>query len=366
MIVLKTMKILIATGGTGGHIIPALVTARELKRRGHDIVFAGVFRHAGSKLKDEGFDYHEISAKGFSTRSFSALAAFFVASVKSFFESVKILKQVKPDAVAGFGGYGSFWVVFAAVGQGFPTMIQEQNVKPGKANKLLSFFVKRIAVGFADAEKSLPAKKTVVTGCPLRPIKTQFDRRAILAQFGLADAEGVPVILALGGSQGSLKINDEMIRAAVALKDKVAFSMIHICGEKDVEKCKAAYQSAGIRHCVLGFTDEIDKAYAIADLAVSRSGAMTVTELAAFGLPVIFIPYPYAGGHQRENAMVLAKTGLSVILDEKDLTADSLLVAILDLLKQKKTKDEMNQAYRGIYRPNAAVLLADEAERLKR
>lgn len=359
------MKILIATGGTGGHIIPSLVTARELKSRGHTIVFAGVFQksQAGSKLKAEGFDYYEISAKGFSTRSPAVFFAFLTASIRSFIESMNILKQVRPDVVAGFGGYGSFWVVFAAVLQGFPAMIQEQNVKPGKANKLLSFFTKRIAVGFDAARGSLPSGKMVVTGCPLRPIKTQFDRSAILAQFGLP--ERVPVILALGGSQGSRRINEEMLKAALVLKGQVNFSIIHICGEQDVDKCKAAYGSAGIPHCVLGFTDEIDKAYAVADLAVSRSGAMTVTELAAFALPTIFIPYPYAGGHQRDNAAVLAQTTMSVIIDEKDLTAGSLTDALLKMLGHKRPKDEIVKAYQGIYRPNAAALLADEIEGLK-
>ena len=293
-----------------------------------------------------------------------AFIVFLTASAKSFFESVNVLKKVRPDVVAGFGGYGSFWVVFAAVLQGFPAMIQEQNVKPGKANKLLSFFAKRIAVGFDAAKGSLPAGKTAVTGCPLRPIKTEFDRSAIFAQFGLP--EGVPVVLALGGSQGSRRINEEMLHATVALKGNITFSIIHICGEQDVDKCKAAYASAGIPHCVLGFTDEIDKAYAVADLAVSRSGAMTVTELAAFALPAIFIPYPYAGGHQRENAAVLAQTTMSVIIDEKDLTAGSLSAALLKMLGQKRPKDEITKAYQGIYRPNAAALLADEIEGLKR
>jgi len=357
------LKILIATGGTGGHIIPALVTARELKRRGHDIVFAGVFRQGGSRLSAEGFEFYEISAKGFSAKSVSALGSFFTASLKSFFECGKILRKVRPDVVAGFGGYGSFWVVFAAVLQGFPTMIQEQNVLPGKANKLLSFFVKKIAVGFDAAKRSLPEGKTIVTGCPLRPILTHFERSAILAQFSLP--EGSPVILVLGGSQGSRRINEEMLRVAVVLKNKATFSVMHICGEEDVEKCKTAYQQAGIHHCVFGFTDEIDKAYAIADVAVSRCGAMTLTELAAYGLRTIFIPYPYAGGHQRENARVLAQTGMSIIIDEKDLTIDKLSAALLSMLTQNKSKEETLHAYRGIYRPDAAGVLADEIERLK-
>ncbi len=354
------MKILLATGGSGGHIFPALVTAQELKQRGHHVAFAGVFKQSGSTIEAAGFKYFEIPAKGFYRHS---PMLFLAAAGKSFFQSLRIFKQFKPDIVAGFGGYGAFPVVMAGILQGFPTIVQEQNVVPGKANKVLFPFVKKFAVGFEQAKKSFPAQKVVVTGCPTRRITRGFDRLALLQGFGLQD--GLPIILVLGGSQGSRRINKDFTETVTALKTKRVFSVIHICGEFDAPGCKTFYEKAGVDHCVFSFTDEIDKAYSIADLVVSRAGAMTVTELAAFALPAILIPYPYAGGHQKENALVLTQTRVSRLLEEKDLTPDILAKMILEMLDEKMTKDTIIQSYKGIYRADAVVRLADEIERLK-
>ncbi len=357
------LKILIATGGSGGHIVPALVTADELKRRGHQIIFAGVFRQSGEKIRSAGFEYFEISAKGFSLRSPLAVVDFFVASVKSFVESSGIIQKVNPDIVVGFGGYGAFFLVLAAVLQKIPVIIHEQNVVPGKANYLLSFFVRKIAVGFKQAENSLPSQKVVVTGCPARPLLKGLDRDTILKEWGFV--QGVPIILVLGGSQGRRRINAVFLKAAEVLKAKINVSVIHLCGTADVEICKAAYQKLGVSHWVASFTDEIIKAYTVADLVVSRAGAMTITELAAFALPAILIPYPYAGGHQRENAFVLTQTKVSRLIDEKDLTPEVLKNAIEELLASAMTKEQITKAYENIYRPDAAFVLADEIERLK-
>ncbi len=360
---MKPLRILLATGGSGGHIVPALVTAEQLKERGHEIIFAGVFRQAGARIRLAGFEYFEISAKGFSAGSPQALLGSLIAVVKSFVESRRIIKQVNPDIVVGFGGYGAFSVVMAAVLKRIPTMIQEQNVLPGKANRVLAFFVKRIAVGFKQAKNSFPPKKVLVTGCPSRPFVKDFDRAQILKGFGFVS--GLKIILVLGGSQGSRRINAEFIKTAAALKTKINFGVIHICGLADVDLCKAAYQKMGVSYWVASFTEEIDKAYSVADLVVSRAGAMTITELAAFLLPAILIPYPYAGAHQRENALVLTQTTASRLIDEKNLTGEILQTTIEQMLASLMSKEQIKNAYAGIYYPNAAVLLAEEIERLK-
>jgi UDP-N-acetylglucosamine--N-acetylmuramyl-(pentapeptide) pyrophosphoryl-undecaprenol N-acetylglucosamine transferase len=357
------LKIVLATGGSGGHIFPALVTAQQLKSRGHEIIFAGSFKHSGAKIQSAGFKYFEIHAKGFSMRSPLAVFQFILAAAQSFFESQHILRQIKPQIVVGFGGYGAFTIVLAAFLQRIPTMIQEQNVVPGKANRLLSFVARRIAVGFKEAQSRFPASKVLVTGCPARALPAVIDRNGAFENFGFA--QGLKIIFVLGGSQGSRRINAEFIKAAERLKAKMNFGVIHLCGANDVELCKAAYQRLGIAHWVASFTDEIFKAYAIADLVVSRSGAMTVTELAAFCLPAILIPYPYAGGHQRENALVLTKTKASCLIDEKDLTTDVLEKALSQMLTNPIPKEQIKIAYEGIYRPDAAFVLADEIERLK-
>lgn len=190
------MKILLATGASGGHIFPALVTAHELKQRGHSVVFGGVLKQAGAKIQLAGFECFEISAQGFSTRSLKTMIVFFGGVIKSLIESWRILNQVKPDSVVGFGGYGAFSLVMVAVLQRIPTMIQEQNVVPGKANRILSLFVKKIAVGFQSAQSRFSAKKVLLTGCPCRVLAQNLDRQSILAEFGLS--EEMPILVVLG------------------------------------------------------------------------------------------------------------------------------------------------------------------------
>lgn len=357
------MKILLATGASGGHILPALVTAHELKQRGHSVVFGGVLKQAGAKIQLAGFESFEISAQGFSTRSLKTMIVFFGRVIKSLIESSRILNQVKPDCVVGFGGYGAFSLVMVAVLQRIPTMIQEQNVVPGKANRILSLFVKKIAVGFQSAQSHFAAKKVLLTGCPCRVLVQNLDRQSILAEFGLS--EGMPILVVLGGSQGSHRINQEFTQCVGELHAKFAFGVIHLCGQKDVEQCKAIYQEASVKHWVASFTDEMDKVYAVADLVISRAGAMTVTELAAMALPAILIPYPYAGGHQRENALVLTQTKASRFINENDLTPNVLAQQIFEMLSRPMAKADIIKSYIGIYRPDAAIHLADAVERLK-
>lgn len=356
------MKILLATGASGGHIFPALVTAHELKQRGHSVVFGGVLKQAGAKIQLAGFECFEISAQGFSTRSLKTMIVFFGGVIKSLIESWRILNQVKPDSVVGFGGYGAFSLVMVAVLQRIPTMIQEQNVVPGKANRILSLFVKKIAVGFQSAQSRFSAKKVLLTGCPCRVLAQNLDRQSILAEFGLS--EEMPILVVLGGSQGSHRINEEFIHCVDQLRAKFDFGVIHLCGSKDAAQCNAAYQKLAVVHWVASFTDQIDKVYAVADLVISRAGAMTVTEIAAMALPAILIPYPYAGGHQRENALVLTQTKVSRLIEEKDLTANVLVSAILQMLANPMTKADISKAYVGIYRQDAGIRLSDAIERL--
>ena len=358
------MKILIATGGSGGHIFPALVTAKELKARKHTVVFAGALGRNGVKITEAGFQFFEIDSKGFSNKSLKTILSFISAQMTSLSQSFQALKKLKPDVVIGYGGYGAFPVVLAAVLRGYPTMIHEQNVVPGKANKVLSSLVKRIAVSFSDAVKNFPANKTVFTGGPCRPLKTEIDRNAILQQFGLQS--GRSTILVLGGSQGSHRINTEFLSIIPDLKNKVFCQVVHLTGEKDFAECKAKYAGLGIPTCVLSFSDDIEKIYGITDVVISRAGAMTVTELAAYALPSILIPYPYAGGHQSANAAVLAQRKGSRLIEEKDLTPEILQEGILKMLSEKMSKEELSRSYEGIYHPDAGVKLADEVEKLKK
>lgn len=351
------MKILIATGGSGGHIVPALNTAFALREQGHTVYFAGVFGLWRSRVQEAGFSVREISSRGFSGRSPLTLVVFAIATVKAIFESLLILRQVKPQRVAGFGGYGAFPVVLAAACLGYPTVIHEQNVVPGKANAVLARLVRKVAISFAAAAKYYPAGKAVLTGCPIRPVAALDGRAVIARHFGL-QAEKTTLVL-LGGSQGSHRLNSEFIRALLAVKGAFDIQVIHICGEKDYPEMEAQYAKIGIPFRLFRFTDEMEKVYLIADLAISRSGAMTVTELAAFGVRALLVPYPHAGGHQRENALVLTAANAARLIEEKDVSASVLARNIEELLKDRLSREEVVKRCNGIYRPDAAVRLAE-------
>lgn len=354
------MKILMATGGSGGHIFPALVTAEELRRRGHVVYFAGALGEASYKIQDQGFEFFEIRAKGFSPRSLAEVLSFCSVNTQAFWGAVRVLQKIMPDIVVGFGGYGSFPITFAAALQGYPTLIHEQNVLPGKANKVLAIFARKVAVSFEAAVRNFHSAKVVLTGCPCRKLERPVDRAATIREFGLR--EDLPTLLVLGGSQGSRAINHNFILAAEELKNKIPFQVIHMAGQQDVQSCQQRYLQLGITAAVFAFGDDMAKVYNAADLVISRAGAMTITEIASLNLPAILIPYPYAGGHQKQNALILSQTGASRMIEEKDLSPQILSEAILEHLDLKMSREDIRRKYSGVLQVNARESLAELIE----
>lgn len=352
------MKILIATGGSGGHIFPALSTAVQLRALGHQVVFTGTPGLATEKISRERFDFISLCAKGISFSSPRRLFSSLGCMIRALFQALRILKSQHPDVVAGFGGYGAFPVVLAAALSRYPTLIHEQNVVPGKANYVLSKIVKKIAVSFSASKKHFNARKTVLTGCPCRAQRKSVNNDELLEKFGLD--KGKKTILVLGGSQGSHKINEEFLKAVPLLKKDLEFQVIHLSGKNDYLKLKEAYRGLDVRVCLFDFYDAVEEVYALADLVVSRCGAVTVTEIILFELPCILIPYPFAGGHQRENARVLSEAGAGKIIDEKDITALRLTQEMADILRDKAFKERIPGRINGIIFPDAAVRLANE------
>ena len=351
------MKIIIATGGTGGHIFPALEVASALRAGGHEVFFAGTFGSAKEKIVQQGYVLEELHAKGLYTESWRAVLGFLICMARSIFRSLGFVRRLKPDAILGFGGYGAFPLVLAGIIFHVPTMIHEQNVLPGRANRLLAKAVKKIAVSFEESKKHFNSKKTVLTGCPCRSFSGNLNKESCLKDFSLK--ENKFTILLLGGSQGSHRINAEWTKTIPLLKQELDFQFIHLSGRKDFEDLKQAYATVDIPYYLCSFLEEMEKAYAVADLVVARAGALTVTEIAALRLPALLIPYPYAGGHQKENARVL-ESAMAKMIEEKDLSAEGLKDVILsfarDLTGPKTTADEVS----GIYKPQAALKLAEE------
>jgi len=357
------MKFVIATGGSGGHLFPSVQVARELNRQGHTIVFLGSFKHANDQIQRAGFTYEELNARGFvlpfRKGFFGSLIAMAKAAVKAF----RSLKKIKPDAVLGFGGYGAFPVMFSAVLLNYPTLIHEQNVVPGRANALLSRFVKRVTISFSKSIKYFNPKKTILTGCPCHFPNKNMNRAEVLKGFRLE--QGKTTILIFGGSQGSQQINEIALEALRSLKGKLDFQVIHIAGKRDTHDLQSQYNQLGIPFALFEFLDKMEEAYCAADLVISRSGAVTVSEIASFQLPAIFIPYPYAQGHQKENASVLCETRLSRLIEDKDLSAPKLTEQILELLAQPLNAKEKADQLKDICFPDATQKLAQEAVNLR-
>ena len=339
------MMVVLATGGSGGHLVPALKVAEELRKEGNDVTIIGSFPRKNSdnklsvgveQIEKFGFAYEEIFSRGLSSPNFFNRLSVVGSTLKAAAAAFGKLKKIKPHVVVGFGGYGAFPVVLAASLLKCPTLIHEQNVIPGRANRLLSFFVNTIAVSFPANAGDFHSRKVVLTGCPCHWTGKEYNRQEIFKTFGLENNR--KTLLVLGGSQGSHRINEVFLETIESLlHEKINFQVIHICGSKDYEALKKSYVRFSLPIAVFSFLDRMEEAYAIADLVISRAGALTVTEIGLSGKPSILIPYPFAGGHQKLNAEVLTDAGLSRMIEEKNLSAKSLADGIREMLKQEKS-----------------------------
>lgn len=357
------MKALIATGGTGGHIFPAVQTALEMRKRGHTVVMAGVLGMAQADIEAQGFACQTIDSRGLTDRSPAGLLRFGTSISRGFAQSLKIIHQVKPDKVIGFGGYGAFPLVLAAAAQGIPTMIHEQNVVPGKANQVLAVLVKRIALSFKDSLKHVNAAKAVWTGCPCHHQASLHGREDILKDFGLTPGAG-PVVALLGGSQGSQRLNALFFAAVHALAGQQPLQVIHMTGKKEYDAYVEKYRGASFPVAVRPFIRPIEDLYAVVDCLVSRAGAATVCELGVHGVPAVMVPYPFAGGHQVPNAEVLSRAGAAVLREEKDLTPALLAQAVQEQLLSGLSRAAIKEKTRGLFTELAAANVADALERL--
>jgi len=356
------MRIILATGGTGGHVFPALRVAEELKKDENEILFVGSFSSILKQMQQSGFRYKNLKAQGLRLGSLKKGFVSIYLMIKAVLASVKIIKCFKPDVVLGFGGYGAFPAMLAAVFFRKPTIIHEQNVIPGRANVILSKVVRKIAISFKEGEKYFDHKKTVLTGCPCKLGNRALDREESLNFFNLENDK--ITILVFGGSQGSQFINKVFMDVLIHLKEEIDFQVIHIWGKGDFEEIKREYSSLGISVALFKFLDKMDYAYRAADLVISRSGAATISEIMMARRPAILIPYPHAvGGHQKANALVLEKAKIAKILEEKDLTALNFKEAIIKMINSPLTLKNQ-KSVKDICFFDAAIKLKEEVYKM--
>ncbi len=319
----------IAAGGTGGHIVPGIALANEIraKRPTAAILFVGTAHGLESRLVPEaGFPLELIEASGFMGKTLGKRIRAITQLPGGFVAARALLRKHRARVVVGCGGYVSIPVLMAARSLQIPTVIHESNAMPGVSNRFLNRFVTKTAVGIAAANKHFK-KPGVVIGTPVRPEFFEIPPLDPEAQ--------TKRVLVFGGSQGSRVINRAMARAAVTLL-KSDFEVIHQTGEKDLAGTRQRYAKIPPKWRLEAFLPHLDREMAWADLVVCRAGAMTVSELIAAGRPAILIPFAEAAsGHQLANARALAKAGTAVVMEEKNLTGDNVAGTLTELLQNR-------------------------------
>lgn len=344
------MKLLLAGGGTGGHLFPAVALAQRLLETEPEaqVRFVGTERGIEARILPQlGLPLETIEIAGFVGKGAFAKLGLLFLGPKSLWQSRRILAEFRPDAVVGVGGYASAPVLLAALLRGIPTLIHEQNVWPGLTNRLLARWVKRVCLSYADSDRFFPRGRTVVTGNPLRR--------------GMEDCPtvscGKPTLLVFGGSRGARAINEAV---AAALPRLEAFrgdlEILHQTGTEDLQRTREAYQRAGWDpQGVVPFIDDMAGAYARAHLVVCRAGATTMAELTACGRPAIMIPFPQAAAdHQTANARALARKGAALMLPQQELTPERLAKLVAGLLKDRPRLHSMSAAAKSLGKAGAA------------
>ena len=349
------LRVVIAGGGTGGHLYPGIAIARELIARRPDatVTFAGTARGLEARvIPREGFQLDLLRAAGVKGRSIAAAARALALLPLSGADAWRILSRRKPNLVIGVGGYSSGPVVLLAALRRVPTLLAEQNAVPGLTNRLLSWVVSAAAVTF-ESTAAFFGRRGFVAGNPVRP------------EFFTADLppdSGSRRVLIFGGSQGAHAINVAMVEAAPRLAAAGGVEITHQTGERDVGLVRRAYGDAGLAARVEPFLFDMDREMKNAHVIVSRAGATSIAELTAAGRAAILIPLPTAtDDHQKKNADVLARAGAAELIEQKDLTGPVLADRVLALARDPERRRALAQAARTFARPDAAKVIVDRA-----
>jgi UDP-N-acetylglucosamine--N-acetylmuramyl-(pentapeptide) pyrophosphoryl-undecaprenol N-acetylglucosamine transferase len=358
------MKVLIAGGGTAGHVFPALALARRLDPLEHEVRFAGTASGQEARLVPEaGFAFEPVQASPFErTVSVRALRAPVTA-----LRSVRACRPLVEwaDVVVGMGGYVSVPVALAALRARRPLVLHEQNAVPGLANRTLARPARTVALAFAEARRAFPRRtRTVVTGNPVREqivaVANERDRLRKEAASELDLEEDGKTVVVFGGSQGASHVNRSVAEAIPRL-DRRDLQVLVLTGAAHEASVRASLPTEGsVAVRVRGFLERMELAYAIADVVVARAGATTVAEIAVCGIPSLLIPYPYATGrHQEANARALQRAGAASMLLDDELDGSVLADRIGRLIDDHERLREMGERARAWARPGAAEDLAD-------
>jgi UDP-N-acetylglucosamine--N-acetylmuramyl-(pentapeptide) pyrophosphoryl-undecaprenol N-acetylglucosamine transferase len=347
---------LLTGGGTGGHTYPAIAVAQELQSRGHRVRFVGGKRGIeGRVVPEAGFEIDLLPGRGLQRRltvqNFSAIWGAFSA----LFRALTVVRRYRPRVVVGFGGYASFPCVLAARLLRVPVVVHEQDAAPGLANRLGVRLGARPAVSLPDT----PLPGATLTGNPVRAVFTRLERE---------HAPGPALIAVFGGAHGARTINRAALGCYDVWRDRSDLAVRHVCGPRNIETCTAELAAArragdSLQYELVGYEERMDRLYSKAAVAVCRSGAGTIAELTAVGLPAILVPLPGApSDHQTRNAQTLARAGAAVMLRDEACDAAHLARAVSDLLDDPDRLSQMGRAAHALGRRDAAERLADLVE----
>jgi UDP-N-acetylglucosamine--N-acetylmuramyl-(pentapeptide) pyrophosphoryl-undecaprenol N-acetylglucosamine transferase len=368
------MKVMIACGGTGGHLFPGLAVAEALRSRQHQIRLLvsekAIDQTALAALTDScdpsrGIAVEVVPAVGY--EGSRQLIRFCVRLARATRGCAAACDEFGPDVVLGMGGFTSAPAVIGAQWcrkRGTATLIHESNAVPGKANRWAGRFADHVAVGLADCARFFGRKPVTVTGTPIRAALRRGKVANARTRLGLKS--GRLTVLVAGGSQGAHAINEAVTAALPELKQRAdVLQFIHLTGAQDEQSMREAYEENGFEASVMSFCRQMELAYSAADVVVTRSGASTLTEIAAFGLPAILVPYPHAAGnHQWHNARVFERAGAARLIDQSRFDGmhaecgKPLAIVMAELLDNEEARVNMAKAARALATEDAAERIA--------
>ena len=362
------LRVVIAGGGTGGHLFPGIAVAEEFQARNakNSVLFVGTGRpFEVSTLSEAGFAHRRITAEGLKGRGIKNQLVAMLKIPIGVVESMLILKSFRPHLVIGVGGYSAGPMVIGAWLLGVKIVLQEQNILPGITNRILSRFADRLYVSFPETKFDAAIEKMRLTGNPVRKEIIQSIKRPKSAGVAASEEEKKFSILILGGSQGAHRINMAVLESLEHIENKEKMTFVHQTGVQDEAPVKQRYDELGIKSEACAFFKDMDQQYQNADLIICRAGATTVAEITALGKGVIFIPFPFAAdNHQVLNAQSLVKAGAAEMIEEKDLSSESLARRINHYARQPEALKQMGDRCRKFGRIDAAATIVDDCYEL--
>ncbi len=361
----KKLKVVIACGGTGGHLFPGIAVAQAAKARGHEVLVL-ISQKQIDALATQGhadLTFKQLPAVAMPPLLSLRMLKFGVRLWQAIRNCRHLLSEFKADAVLGMGGFTSLPPLYAARNRRLKTLLHESNAIPGKANRLSAKFCDLILLGMADCAKHFPNRHTQVVGTPLRnALRSAVDPAEAWRHFQLDPDK--KTVLVMGGSQGARGVNDNVC-AALDHLDSAQIQIIHLTGPGELDRVQRAYAGKSIQAHIAPFCQRMELAYRISTIAVSRSGASSLTELSAFGLPTVLIPFPFAADdHQTRNAEVYVRAHAAVMVQERDLTGPRLAAMINELCTDPALWESLHKNMKAMGEGDAAARVCSALEEL--